>query len=51
MPAPEMTDLDPRYIEAAIARLCELSFYDFVGEAWKVVEPGTPYVSTWRIRA
>ena len=51
MPEPELTDLDPRYVDAAVARLCELSLYEFVTEAWKVVEPGTRYVSSWHIKA
>ena len=41
MPEPELTDLDPRYVDAAVARLCELNLFEFVTEAWKVVEPGT----------
>jgi hypothetical protein len=47
----EMMDLDPRYIDAAVAKLCEVSLYDFVSEAWKLVEPGTRYVSSWHIKA
>jgi hypothetical protein len=27
-------------LDAAAARLCESSFYDFVQAAWQVVEPG-----------
>ncbi|MEX0938121.1 MAG: hypothetical protein WDZ59_09700 [Pirellulales bacterium] len=26
--------VDPRYLEAGIARLCELCFAEFVAEAW-----------------
>jgi predicted phage terminase large subunit-like protein len=51
MAEPEMMDLDPRFIDAAVAKLCEVSLYDFVSEAWKVVEPGTRYVSSWHIKA
>ena len=51
MDNPKFAELDPRYVDAAAARLCELSLYDFVGEAWKVVEPGTPFIPTWHIQA
>src|SRR6202043_692640 len=44
-------EIDPRYLEAAAARLCELSFYDFVHAAWKVVEPSTKFVPSWHVRA
>jgi hypothetical protein len=51
MAKPEVTDLDPRYVEAAVAKLCEVSLFDFVSEAWKVVELGTRYVQSWHIKA
>jgi predicted phage terminase large subunit-like protein len=43
--------IDPRYLDAAAALLCEQSLFDFVTEAWKVVEPGTPFVPSWHVRA
>jgi len=33
--------IDPRYLDAAAALLCEKSLFDFVAEAWKVLEPGS----------
>ncbi len=30
---------------------CEESFYEFTKEAWKVVEPGTPFVDGWYVKA
>ncbi len=42
--------VDPGYLDAAAARLCELSFFEFVQEAWKVVEPGTRMIPSWHVR-
>jgi len=48
-----MTDesIDPRYLDAAAALLCEKSLFDFVAEAWKILEPGTRFVPSWHVRA
>ena len=43
--------IDPRYLDAAVARLCEGHLFDFVEEAWQVVEPGTRFVSSWHVKA
>ena len=43
--------IDPRYLEAAAALLCEKSLFEFVQAAWKVVEPGTRLVPSWHVRA
>ncbi len=43
--------IDRRYLEAALTRLWERSLYDFVEEAWKVVEPGTKFIPSWHVRA
>jgi hypothetical protein len=48
---PPIQLVDPEVFEAAVSRLCELRFHEFVQEAWKVVEPGTPFVDSWHIRA
>jgi len=43
--------VDPGYLDAAAALLCEKSFFEFVTEAWKVIEPGTSFVDSWHVRA
>ncbi|HEY4313614.1 MAG TPA: phage terminase large subunit [Pirellulales bacterium] len=49
--SPMTESIDPRYLDAATTLLCEKSLFDFVVEAWPVVEPGTRLVSTWHVRA
>lgn len=43
--------LAKRYGELKALEKCEYSFRGFVKEAWKVVEPGTPYLPGWHIDA
>jgi predicted phage terminase large subunit-like protein len=42
--------LDKR-IDLATMALCEQSLWHFVKWAWKVVEPGTPFIASWHIKA
>jgi predicted phage terminase large subunit-like protein len=37
--------------EGAVTELCERRLYDFAKSAWRVVEPGTPFVDGWHIGA
>src|SRR5688572_13579869 len=43
--------IDPRYLDAVDAALCERSLYDFVIDAWKVIEPGTQFIASWHVKA
>lgn len=38
-------------LELTLAKLCKLSFYDFVIEAWHIVEPGSPLINGWHLQA
>ena len=42
--------IDPRLLMQAVEkRKCEISLAEFVRHAWRVIEPGQPYVHGWHI--
>lgn len=51
MPESWLSDLAERFRIAADPELNDLSLLEFVEQAWKVVEPASPFVSGWHIEA
>src|SRR5688572_4189997 len=50
-PTGNVETIDPRYLDAAEAVLCERSLFDFACAAWPIIEPGTRFVSSWHVQA